>query len=230
MTRLGFWQLSRAHQKEVLEKRRLYLDQIAPVPIKSLPISLSPEEIASRHVRAQGHWLPAWTVYLDNRPHHSVPGFHVVMPLALNEGGYVLVNRGWLPRNPEHRLQISIYGTPTGEVDIEGRVFPHLSRLFEFKHAIINRTASKHASEANDIRQNLDIAKYRSETGLPLRNFIIEQTNDTHDGLQRDWPLPAQNIARHYGYAVQWFGMSIALGVLGIYYAARSSRGRTDAA
>ena len=40
------------------------------------------------------------------------------------------------------------------------------------------------------IRQNLDVAEYAKETGLPLQPFVIQQTSDDGDKLVRDWPAP----------------------------------------
>jgi cytochrome oxidase assembly protein ShyY1 len=58
--------------------------------------------------------------------------------------------------------------------------------------------------------QNLDIPSLAAASGLPLQNFIIEQTNDTADGLLRDWPTPASGIDTHRGYAFQWYALAAA--------------------
>ena len=70
-------------------------------------------------------------VYLDNRPYNDQPGFYVVMPFKLADGGYVLVNRGWLPRNLADRTGIEPYATPQGEVEIEGIARANASQAFE---------------------------------------------------------------------------------------------------
>ena len=35
------------------------------------------------------------------------------------------------------------------------------------------------------------------------------------DGLLRQWPLPAADVHKHYGYAFQWFAMATL--IVGLY-------------
>jgi cytochrome oxidase assembly protein ShyY1 len=114
--RLGFWQLDRAHQKEALADSIARYEQAPARALDAQPIAL--RDIEFHRVRAVGRFLPARAVYLDNRPYHDQPGFYVVMPLELSGGGYVLVNRGWLPRNIADRTAIEAFPTPPGEVAI----------------------------------------------------------------------------------------------------------------
>jgi surfeit locus 1 family protein len=34
------------------------------------------------------------------------------------------------------------------------------------------------------------------------------------DGLLRNWPQPAVDVGKHYGYAAQWFGFCAIIGGL----------------
>ncbi|WP_348253262.1 SURF1 family protein, partial [Salmonella enterica] len=85
-------------------------------------------------VLLRGTFDVAHTVLLDNRPHMtngvSRAGFEVLIPFVLEGAGgrAVLVNRGWLPRDPVDRTRIAPYTTPAGEVQVEGIVVPHASR------------------------------------------------------------------------------------------------------
>ena len=70
------------------------------------------------------------------------------------------------------------------------------------------------------MRQNLEQAPFAAESGLALRPVtVVEDANpgNAGDGLRRDWPPPTAgvSIATHYGYAAQWFAMSV--GFLGLY-------------
>jgi cytochrome oxidase assembly protein ShyY1 len=160
--------------------------------------------------------MPEHVVYLDNRPYQDRPGFYVVMPFALSGGGYVLVNRGWIPRNADIRTAIAPYRTPTGELTIEGIARANASRAFELGQG------GSAAHQA--IRQNLDVAAFASETGLALQPFVIEQTSDDNDGLVRDWPAPTMGVERNYGYMFQWWGMAAAALGFGLYAARRAAK------
>ena len=212
--RLGFWQRDRAHQKEALQAQIDRYEHASPQPVGAAPIALA--SIEYHRVRAVGRFMPEHVVYLDNRPYQDRPGFYVVMPFALSGGGYVLVNRGWIPRNADIRTAIAPYRTPPGELTIEGIARANASRAFELGQG------GSAAHQA--IRQNLDVAAFASETGLALQPFVIEQTSDDNDGLVRDWPAPTMGVERNYGYMFQWWGMAAAALGFGLYAARRAAK------
>jgi surfeit locus 1 family protein len=173
-------------------------------------------DIEFHRVLARGRFMSELTVYLDNRPYNDEAGFYVVTPLKLDEGGYVLINRGWVPRNAAERSVIAPHPTPQGEVTIEGIARADASRAFELGQG--------GSAPHQRIRQNLDVGAYASETGLPLQPFVIQQTSDDGDQLVRDWPAPTTGVQRNYGYMVQWWGMALAALAFGLYAASRAAR------
>ena len=212
--RLGFWQRDRAHQKEALNAQIVAFEQAPVQRVGAAPIAL--KDINFHRVTARGTFMPDRVVYLDNRPYMDQPGFYVVMPLKLADGGVVLVNRGWLPRNLSDRTGIAPYDTPAAEVEIDGVARPNASLAFELGHG---------GSAAHEkIRQNLDVAAYAAETGLPLQPFVIQQQNDTRDKLVRDWPAPTLGVDTNYGYMLQWWGMAAAALGFGLYAARRAAK------
>ncbi|WP_250498946.1 SURF1 family protein [Caballeronia sp. GAWG1-5s-s] len=212
--RLGFWQRDRAHQKEALNAR---ITAFANAPATRVGVDPIPLQSVEFHrVKARGEFMPERVVYLDNRPYNDQPGFYVVMPLKLEGGGYVLVNRGWLPRNLADRTGIEPYETPKGAVEVEGIARANPSQAFELGTG----GSAKH----QQIRQNLSIPAYAAETGLAFQPFVIQQTNDTQDRLVRDWPAPTTGVERNYGYMLQWWGMAAAAVGFGLYAARRAAK------
>ena len=212
--RLGFWQRDRAHQKEALQAHITQFENAPAQPVGGAPIAL--KDIEFHRVRAVGSFVADKVVYLDNRPYNDQPGFYVVMPFKLADGGYVLVNRGWLPRNINDRTAIEPYATPSGQIEIEGIARADATRAFELGQG---------GSAAHQlIRQNLDVDAYAAETGLPLQPFVIQQLSDDGDKLVRDWPAPNTDVERNYGYMFQWWGMAVAAIGFGLYAARRAAR------
>ncbi len=206
--RLGLWQLDRAAQKIALQQSITARAGLPPLPQAALARRAAevPAQ-TNRRIRLQGHWLAAYTVYLDNRPMDGRVGFYVVTPLALDDGSAVLVERGWVARDPDQRTRIALPPPPPGPVTIDGRITPYPGRLY-----------SLGADAPGPIRQNLDVAAYARETGLALRPLaLVEDDGPTPpaDGLRRDWPAPAADVQMHYGYAFQWFAMSAL--IIGLY-------------
>lgn len=208
--RLGWWQLDRAAQKQGLQRA---IDARGAMPALSLrELAATPDAAAAQHhrqVRVQGRWLAARTVFLDNRQMNGRPGFYVVTPLLLGPGDAVLVQRGWAPRDFLDRSQLPAVPTPDGEVSLLARIAPTPSRLYDFGGA-----------ETGPIRQNLDIAEFSREAGIALRPLALLQLVPAgpDDGLQRQWPAPAVDVAKHHGYAFQWFALCTLITGLYVWF------------
>ena len=210
--RLGFWQLGRAAQKESIQAAQ---DARSGMPVLEVStLARTAEQAAVQHhrpVRLHGHWLPARTVFLDNRQMNGRPGFFVVTPLQLqNNKDAVLVQRGWAPRDMLDRALLPAVPSPAGVVEVLGAIAPPPSRLYDFA-----------AQEAGPIRQNLDAAAFARETGLsvrPLSVLQVDSAGTAGDGLLRQWPQPAVGVHKHYGYAFQWFALGALMAGLYVWF------------
>ena len=214
---LGRWQLGRAAEKETLQAAIEARAQQPVLDARGAAGMDAQPDLLHRRVEARGQWVGERTVFLDNRQMNGRPGFFVVTPLRLEgEAGVLLVQRGWVPRNFEDRTRVPAIETPLGWVVVQGRLAAPPSRLYEMGQA-----------EAGAIRQNLDLAQFRAETGLPLAGLSIQQTGAATDGLLRDWPQINTGVDKHYGYAFQWFGLCALMAILYVWFQiVRRFRGR----
>ena len=220
--RLGWWQLDRAQQKLDLQARINARASLPPLPQARLPRS---EDYAAdqhyRPVQLRGRWLVDQTIYLDNRQMNARQGFFVVTPLLLAPGDAVLVQRGWMPRDFSDRTRLQPLPAQPGEVLVTGRLAPPPSRLMALSGV-----------EQGPIRQNLDLPVLARELRLALRPLSVQQTTATlavpadgepgamppDDGLLRAWPAVALDVAKHHGYAFQWFSLSALLVGLTLWF------------
>ena len=191
-------ELDRAAQKEALQAAIEGQAATPELPAESLPRNeAAAERERYRRITVRGVWLAEHTVYLDNRQMRGRPGFFVLTPLQLSTGDAVLVQRGWIPRDQVDRTRIAAFATAAGEVMVHGRMAPWPSRL-----------TALGADAPGPIRQNLDKADLEAQTLRALRPLSITELADAAnagDGLMRDWPMPAVDVYKHYGYAAQWF-------------------------
>lgn len=217
---LGRWQLSRAAQKTALEQA---LNAHAEMPLLDgavLDDTLGDErraELRYRRVAMRGRWLPQDTVFLDNRIMARRAGFYVITPLQLEGSGRpVAVVRGWAPRDGYDPARLPDVRTPGGTVEVTGRIIDHAPEIFAL------------SEQANGpIRQNLELDAYAAETGLALAPVLVQQLGSASDGLERQWAPPTLDVERNYGYAVQWFGMSLVVAFLLIWFQGIKPRLRT---
>ena len=205
---LGLWQWGRAQQKLTLQASIEARQALPPLEQDVLRVSPRSPDQMHRAVVLHGQWMPRHTVYLDNRQMHGRPGFYVVTPLRLSDSdAVVLVQRGWVPRHFTDRAQLPQVETPAGEVTLQGRIAPAPSKLYEFD-----------AAPTGSIRQNLDFAAFRAETGLPLVEGSVQQTDAPSEGLLRDWPVPASGADKNYGYAFQWWALCGVIFILYVWF------------
>jgi surfeit locus 1 family protein len=197
---LGNWQLRRAEQKLTLQQQILARAEFVPFNANSFPPAQAPEEF--RRVIAEGEFISAWPVYLDNRPYQGRAGFYLLMPFKLvGSEQSILIMRGWFPRDAINREHIPTIPVPEGVIRLEGRVRASTGKLMQLGEAA--------ALQPGALAQNVEVADFAYASKLSLQTFIIEQTNDTADSLVRDWPLPSVGIDTHKGYAFQWYVLAL---------------------
>ena len=209
---LGAWQLRRAAQKVALETT---LEARSHLPaLDGSGLARTSGEAELQHYRAvhlRGQWVAGRTVFLDNRQMNARVGFYVVTPLRLeHRADTVLVQRGWVARDFVDRARLPAIATPTGTVEIDGLIAPPPARLYEFA-----------ASVPGPIRQNLDLDRFAAETGLSFAPLSVQQIDSAAtagDGLLRQWPHPAVDVQKHYGYAFQWFALSALMAGLYVWF------------
>ena len=208
---LGFWQLSRAAEKRALQQS--IDDSAAQPPLDNAALAgaaaAMPAHGMHRRVRLSGRWLEQHTVYLENRQMDGKPGFFVLTPLQLDgvPGTVVMVQRGWVPRDFSNRTALPALRQTGGGVQIDGRIAPPPSKLYEFQ-----------TLAQGNIRQNLDLSGFARETGLPLTDYSVLQTGPQGDGLRRDWAPLQTGVAKHHGYAFQWFALGALILVLFFWF------------
>ncbi|MGH8747222.1 MAG: SURF1 family protein, partial [Burkholderiales bacterium] len=211
---LGNWQTHRAQQKRALAAR---VDAaLAGAPLKLPSHQVAAADFALRRVVAQGEFVPAHTVFLDDKIYRGRVGYEVVTPLRLaGTTLHVLIDRGWLPAGARRDVLPEV-STPVGEQRIEGLALTRLPHALELGSGV----------PQGRVWQNLRIADFSRESGLALLPLVIEQDSVAPDGLVRDWPRPDSGAARNESYALQWYLFAVLALVLFVVHSHRRGRGR----
>jgi surfeit locus 1 family protein len=204
---LGSWQLRRADEKAALQ---LAQDRAAAEPALLLSAAdmnaplPDAAGVDGKRVQANGAFLAARTIFLDNRTREGVAGFHVLTPLKLaGRGEYVMVLRGWIPRDPIDRNRLPPVETPSDPVEAIGLAVADLPQPMMLAQ-------EPTPGPADRLWQHFDYGKFESWAGIRLYPTILRQTVEPgyRDGLARDWNQPGVSVDRHRGYAFQWFAMT----------------------
>jgi surfeit locus 1 family protein len=196
---LGNWQTRRAEEKLALGRE---LDAAAHGPVLNLPPDTVDERsYAFRRVSVRGQYLPLNTILLDNKVLRGVAGYQVLTPMKIAGGDVaVLVNRGWVAAGARRDVLPQIR-TPDGTGTVEGVAVVPSSHILELDAN----------TEEGVVWQNLMLARYAKWSGLKLQPVVLQQTNDTADGLVRVWDRPDTGADKHRGYAFQWYALALTL-------------------
>jgi len=198
---LGNWQLRRADERRTLAAAHQAALHGPAVDLPARPIEAS--ALALRRVTARGRFVPAQTIYLDNRVRHGRVGYEIVTPLRLAGSAlHVIVMRGWVAGTGS-RAELPQVTTPSGEQRIEGIALAAIPQRFE----------PKDAQPEGRVWQNLSVERYRAATGLNVQPILLEQRSDDGDGLSRDWPPRGAGAEKNENYALQWYSFA-ALSVI----------------
>ena len=211
---LGRWQLQRADQKRALfdafdqgsDATRLIDAQSAALP-------------RYQHVEAHGRYDGARQILIDNMSSaDGRAGYFVIAPFALGSGGWLLVNRGWVPVGSS-RAALPAVAVDGEARTVRGRVDHLPSPGIRMGHPAAMRPPFPVVA---NFPQRADVERLLGEAiWTPAAEVLLLDT-DQPDGYLRQWQPPGFGPLRHYAYAVQWFALALALSV--IYAVTNSSR------
>jgi surfeit locus 1 family protein len=212
---LGNWQTRRAQEKRALAAKVDAALNGPPLRLPAKPVAAA--DFALRRVVAQGEFVPAHTIFLDNKIHQGRVGYEVITPLRLAGGPlHVLVDRGWVPAGPSREVLPQV-PTPGGNQRIEGIALAHLPQALEPLHGSLPR---------GRVWQNLRLDEFSRVSGLAVQPLVIEQRSAAADGLLRDWTPPESGATRNESYALQWYLFAALALVLFVVHSYREGRCR----
>jgi cytochrome oxidase assembly protein ShyY1 len=184
--------------------------------------------------RLQGQWLSAQTVWLDNRPMDGGSGFIVVTPLKLSEPAackdqVVLVERGWVPRDPAQREHLPALPAEPGEVTVSGHLEPVVSQAYALGQ---EPDPAQAWPTTPTIRQNADHAFWQrwlaqaaqeaqgQASSWQVSPGVLRQHEPAAPGLLRHWPVGWQGTSpdRHRAYAAQWAALCLLTVGLNVWF------------
>ena len=217
---LGRWQLRRADEKRALfDSFAAGTDATQTIELRTPPVR------RYQHVGASGHYDPTRQILIDNMVNAERAGYFVITPFALAGGGWVLVNRGWVPLGAS-RAERPAIPVSSDVRQVRGRadnmpspgIQMGTKALLAPPYPVVAAFPSR-----NEIARLLGESSWTSATDLVLLDPAEP------DGYVRDWSPPGFPPMRHIGYAVQWFALALTLFVLWVVTNLRRPGDRTRA-
>lgn len=204
---LGMWQLNRADEKSQIIASYQQLQQLPPVNLTADNVNAlatyTPVTV-SGHYHPEHHWL------IDHKVFQGRVGYYLVSHFVAENGVQLLVNRGWL-EGTGYREQLPSIPTIEKRITISGTLYE------PSQNALITTTPAVRAWP--QVITQLDPAEIASSLDdiRPTELFALQIDSSSPSALLTDWRPINMSPSRHIGYAVQWFGLFLALVLLLIY-------------
>jgi surfeit locus 1 family protein len=211
---LGVWQLQRLHWKlGLIDAMNGHL-HAAPLSLDEI-LKLTAQDAQYRRVALEGRFRNDEEAYVYTAGESGLPFYHVIVPMVLEDGRVVLIDRGIVPpafQNPATRRN----GLLKGEQRVVG-VWrkPDAPGLFTPTPDLFHR-----------VWFSRDVAGIAKAFRLKLAAPVIVESDATP--VPGGWPKGGQTTVSlpndHLQYALTWFLMAGAL--LVVYFAYHRARGR----
>jgi len=212
---LGTWQLERKAWKEGLIAKLESKLSAAPValPPRERWSQLSAGQDEFRRVKFSTDLLDQEALIYTSgsaiRPDVSGPGYWVLSPARLPDGGLVIVNRGFVPegkQDPGTRRE----GRPQGVVEIVGAMrWPEARGLFTPNDAP--------GKNLWFVRDPAAIAAAKG-WGTVAPFYIDQEAPPAPGGLPKVGPLKPSLPNNHLQYAVTWYGLAFVVLISGFVF------------
>lgn len=208
LLKLGFWQMSRYHEKLEIEQALAERQSMPPIQLSEVSRYADPLFLP---VNVSGHFIVDRYFFLDNQIWQGQAGYSLIMPFVTDAGEWLLVNRGWLPA--KSRDSFPEISTPSENVELSGQLY----RLFGTPFTLGEDNWSEDWPKRI---QAINFTKMSEALGQPLPLFTLvlngQVSNQAAGSVLQVVPLEMKTTSqKHLGYAVQWFLMALVL--LGLY-------------
>ncbi len=205
MVNLALWQLARLDDTRTDNDAIRTASEAAPAMIEEL---LSLERLPLDHTATvvQGSYLDELSFLVANRTFDTRAGSWLATPVLLDDGRVVVVSRGWVPRLWVAGADGRDVATPTGEVQVSGRVFSSVGG---------GRIGSGSGDYPEVSRVDLDTVSEAIGLGVVDLWVQLESQEPAVGDLPVPVPPPTLDDGPHLSYAFQWFFFS--LGAVVVY-------------
>lgn len=202
--RLGFWQVSRLHQRQAV--RATVEQRLRQPPFEVSGFSAfvaatlgTADSVAYRPALARGAFDFSRQVVVIARVVDEVPAVYVVTPLRLADGAAVLVERGWVPSPDAYTVRLDSLVEPDSAV-VTG--------------ILLSVTATRELA-ARDTTWPVytpsdDPSQLSRRYPYPLLPWVLRRT-EAHGAASsglRPIPPPVIDNGPHLSYAIQWFAFA----------------------
>ncbi len=218
---LGLWQWQRLGEKDALIATVADRMDRPPVsfPTPDLWPTLDTEFYDYRPLTLTGHYVPEGTVLVftsltEARGQRNGPGYWVMTPFALDDGGSIFLNRGFVPQasGPAFASGDDI---DSGMVTVTG-----VGRRAEATGSFTPGADAPNRIEW--VRDPVRLARFAATAPTPIAPIYVDLPASDHpDALPQGGETVVEFPNNHLGYAMTWFGFALITPILLFFWLRR---------
>lgn len=219
---LGMWQVARLEQKAALiasVSKRAALSPVALPPVAEW-VGFEPETYDFRQVTLTGHFVignavDVFTALVDANGKYQGPGFWAMVPFALDSGGTVIVNRGFVPQTS--KVLFDDTNLTTGTVTISG-----IARLTEQANGF---TPGPDLAKRVEYVRSVDRMSTMMDSALaPFAPLYVNLDAAGSGVIPQGGETKMTFPNRHMEYILTWFSLAAITPLLTLYWFLRQRR------
>ena len=202
---LGSWQVMRGLEKKDIVNQH-YENKSLPVISEKEMATLNSENLIYRTVNLEGEYQSE-SYILDNRLYRQEAGYEIFTTFETFEKNLFLINRGWVSKEDYEK------GTEEaeGKVTIQGVLSP-------FKRFGLNLVDQIYLDGWPKLVQQVDYETAKNDIGNSINESVIQLSAASAGAFEPIWKPVDLKPSRHFGYALQWFGLALVLICSYFYY------------
>ncbi|URQ66637.1 SURF1 family protein [SAR86 cluster bacterium] len=202
---LGSWQVMRGLEKKDIVNQH-YENKSLPVISEKEMATLNSENLIYRTVNLEGEYQSE-SYILDNRLYRQEAGYEIFTAFETSEKNLFLINRGWVSKEDYEN------GTEEaeGKVTIQGVLSP-------FKRFGLNLVDQIYLDGWPKLVQQVDYETTKNDIGNSINESVIQLSAASAGAFEPIWKPVDLKPSRHFGYALQWFGLALVLICSYFYY------------
>ena len=209
---LSQWQFARYEEESIRVERIERNWDAAPVSLRQVMPTLDTFEADEtwQPVAVTGRYLADQQVLVRNRPLDSRVGFEVLVPLRLDDGTVLVIDRGWIAAGSAQDAPDAVPAPPEGQVTVTARIKPG-------EPAIPGRSAPEGQLATIDLdalATTVGGDVYTSGYG------VLADEQPAPASSPRPIPMPRIEQGPNLSYALQWVAFGV-LAFIGLAWAVR---------
>ena len=210
LNELGYWQLSRAQEKQIRLERLNKNDLPTLTSLDGVNQSFIDD---FGYINLEVELAEPVNFLVENRIQNGNLGYHVLnLVREVSSDRYLLINRGWIEGKADRN--------ELPKIELPPNLWKVKSRIYQINQQVLSENAEIE-NYGKIIRIPVMDAhikrKLEEAFNLHIEAYLLRLEKDVVGSFNVDWDWVSMSPEKHLGYAFQWFALSLAFLIASLF-------------